>query len=63
MKTPKYLIGQYLRHPMDTWPPYKVIAYASGYYMMRRKGCMPCVFSEKEIDKTMKPFIPLTKDL
>ena len=54
MKKAKYKIGDKLNHPMDTLKPYRIVAYADGYYMLRRPGCVPCIMSEKEIDKGLR---------
>jgi len=54
MKKQKYVIGCKIKHPMDTLPPFKIMAYADGYYMMRRPHCQPCILSEKEIDKRFR---------
>ena len=33
----------------DQWGEFRVMAVAEGYYMCRRKGCCPAIFSVKDL--------------
>ena len=47
MNKQKYKVGQKIKVG-DSY--IKIMAFAEGYYMARRKGCFPFVSDEKEID-------------